>query len=207
MAFGSAYLVRPPLAYRWLYSKALFRKSAAEKKVYLTFDDGPHPEATSLALSILETHDVRATFFVLGCNAVKHPNLLSKLREKGHQIGNHGMNHLNGWQTPTKRYLIDMEQGKEATKSNLFRPAYGKLSVPQYKQIKRTEKIVLWDVISGDFDQSITADTVCRNVVTNVRNGSIIVMHDSKKALQNMGGSLDRILTELKKKGYEFGLI
>jgi peptidoglycan/xylan/chitin deacetylase (PgdA/CDA1 family) len=207
LAFRSAYLIRPPLAYRWLYSAAVFRKNPAEKKVYLTFDDGPNPEATSIALGVLEKHGVKATFFLLGKNAKKHPEIVALIQAKGHQIGNHGMIHLSGWQTSTGDYIEDMKQGKAETSSNLFRPAYGKLSLPQYRQIKQTEQIVLWDIISGDFDPSINADKVYYNVTKNARNGSIIVMHDSPKALPNMQGSLNRIITELKKNGYGFGLL
>lgn len=207
MAFGSAYLIRPPRVYRWIYSEAIFRKGTDQKKVYLTFDDGPHPEATPAALRVLKSHGVKATFFVLGNNAKQHPELMDSLRAEGHQIGNHGMNHLNGWQTSTEVYVEDMRAGKAETKSDLFRPAYGKLTLGQYNEIKKTNQIVLWDVISGDFDQFVTVDKVVENVLDNVRNGSVIVMHDSEKAYNNMIGSLDKIIEKLKKEGFEFDLL
>lgn len=207
MAFGSAYLIRPPQVYRWIYSEAIFRKRTDQKKVYLTFDDGPHPEATPAALRVLESHGVKATFFVLGNNAKQHPELMAELRRGGHQIGNHGMNHLNGWQTSTEAYVKDLNEGKVETKSDLFRPAYGKLTLGQYNQIKKTNEIILWDVISGDFDQSINAAKVIENVLDNVRDGSVIVMHDSKKAYKNMIGSLDKIIEKLNKEGFEFDLL
>lgn len=132
---------------------------------------------------------------------------MEKVRLKGHTIGNHGMHHLDGWTSSTDRFELDVLEGKKITKSNLFRPPYGKLSLSQYRRIKQTEEIVLWDVISGDFDRTINAEQVLTNVVDNVRNGSIIVMHDSEKAKENMAGSLSLIIEELKIRGYEFGLL
>lgn len=117
------------------------------------------------------------------------------------------MNHLDGWTTSTERFTRDVEEGKRIVESKLFRPPYGKLTLSQYRKINQTEDIVFWDVISGDFDETIDADQVFTNVVDNVRNGSIIVMHDSHKAMRNMQGSLARIIEELKKKGYAFGLL
>lgn len=204
MAFGGAYLIRPPKVYRWLYSKAVFRLNQQEKVVYLTFDDGPHVEATPAVLDVLQKQDVKATFFLLGKNALAHPELVSKMKEQGHVIGNHGMNHLNGWQTATDVYTKDVLDGKQITGSSLFRPAYGKLSLAQYNRLKETETIVFWDVISGDFDQQIDEQRVVSNVLKNVRSGSIIVMHDSKKAMNNLIGSLNEIVEKLKQEGFCF---
>ena len=201
------YLIRPPKAYRWLFGKALFRKDPEHKVVYLTFDDGPHDKATPAALLVLESYGVQATFFMLGKNALKYPNLVDTVRGKGHQIGNHGMAHLNGWATTNDRYVADTMEGKELIGSDLFRPAYGKLSMSQYMKLAETEQIVFWDVISGDFDTSIDSKKVVENVVNNVRNGSIIVMHDSQKAMKTMKESLGKIIVELKKEGYEFGTL
>ncbi len=200
----NTFLIRPPKVYRWLFSDALFRKSSQQKSVYLTFDDGPHPEATPFVLDVLKEHDVQATFFVLGKNVEQYPKLMLKLREEGHSVGNHGMNHLNGWRTSTQNYLEDYLLGKERSGSVLFRPAYGKLTVNQYRRIKELGQIVFWDVIAGDFDQNLTPKEVYNNVIGKVRNGSIIVLHDSQKALKNVKESLGQIIIELKEKGYEF---
>ena len=181
--------------------------SEKEKTVYLTFDDGPHPEATPFVLDVLKAHDVQATFFLLGKNAVKHPELVKRIQEAGHTIGNHGMQHLNGWVTNVQDYLKDMQEGKRITDSNLFRPAYGKLTYAQYKHIKVNERIVLWDLISGDFDQDIEGDQVVNNVLNNVRNGSIIVMHDSEKAHSNVKSSLNEIIVKLGREGYTFATL
>lgn len=207
MTFIKGYLIRPPRVYRWIFPEAEFRKDHRIKKVYLTFDDGPHPEPTTFVLDVLESNKIQATFFVLGKNAQKHPGLIEKIKKKGHVIGNHSMNHLDGWTTSTERFTRDVEEGKRIVESKLFRPPYGKLTLSQYRKINQTEDIVFWDVISGDFDETIDADQVFTNVVDNVRNGSIIVMHDSHKAMRNMQGSLARIIEELKKKGYAFGLL
>lgn len=201
------YLIRPPKIYRWLFKRAVFRKNADEKKVYLTFDDGPHPEATPFVLNVLESHGIKATFFVLGENVKKHPELFQQLKESGHAIGNHGMSHLNGWTTSTDTYVQDAETGKAISESNLFRPAYGKMTLSQYTKLMQTEQIVFWDVISGDFDTKSNPKKVVKNVLNHTRNGSIIVMHDSKKAMNNLFGSMNEIITALKQNGYDFGVL
>lgn len=201
------YLIRPPKIYRWLFKKAVFREDENRKTVYLTFDDGPHPEATPYVLDVLESHGIKATFFVLGKNVNKHPELFDQLKEKGHGIGNHGMNHLNGWTIATDEYVKNVALGKQIIGSNLFRPPYGRLTISQYNRLVQTEKIVFWDVISGDFDQKIDERTVINNVMKNARNGSIIVMHDSKKAMNNLVGSLNEVINGLKQKGYDFGIL
>lgn len=201
------YLIRPPKLYRWLFKKALFRKSTTEKVVYLTFDDGPHPQATPYLLKLLAEHNIKATFFVLGKNVLKHPAVFQEIKENGHGIGNHGMHHLNGWKTSTPSYLDDVQAGKNISGSCLFRPPYGKLQLAQYRQLIKTEKIVFWDVISGDFDQNIDEKTVVKNVLNNVRPGSIIVMHDSKKAMNNLTKSMNEIILLLMQKGYTFEVL
>lgn len=201
------YLIRPPKIYRWLFKEAVFRLNPSEKTVYLTFDDGPHPEATPFVLSVLKSHSVKATFFVLGKNAEKHPDIVREIRAEGHQVGNHGMNHLNGWNTSNSLYAEDVALGKAISASNLFRPAYGKLTRAQYKLLAPTEKVVFWDVISGDFDEKTDSKTVVKNVLNNTRAGSVIVMHDSKKAMNNLSGSINEIIVKLKEKGYQFGVL
>lgn len=198
------YLVRPPKFYRWLFTDAVFRMDENERSVYLTFDDGPHPEATPFVLDVLKEHGVKATFFLLGKNALEHPNLVEELRANGHTVGNHGMNHLNGWRTSSEEYLKDVLLGKEATGSALFRPPYGRLSPMQYKQLKKGNTIVFWDVIAGDFDQQLSPKHVIDNVMKNVRNGSVIVFHDSQKALKLLKATLSEVIQQLAEKGYTF---
>ena len=181
--------------------------SALEKTVYLTFDDGPHPEVTSYALDVLNAHGVKATFFLLGKNAKAHPALVGRIKQEGHALGNHGMNHLNGWTTKLGDYLKDVEEGRKIIGSRLFRPPYGRLSLSQYHALKQEEQIVFWDVISGDFDGNISEKRVIANVIGSIRNGSIIVMHDSAKAFNNLKASLSEIIEQLSEKGYTFGTI
>ena len=201
------YLIRPPKVYRWLYKEAIFRNDPLQKRIYLTFDDGPHPEATDFVLSVLERHGIKATFFVLGKNVQKHPELYKELVNRGHGIGNHGMNHLNGWASSTTDYVKDALQGRQVSGSVLFRPPYGRITLSQYNALRVTEKIVFWDVISGDFDTRIGHRKVVENVLKNVRNGSIITMHDSKKAMNNLVGSMNDIIVSLKENGYDFGVL
>ncbi len=197
------YLIRPPFPYRWLYPKAIFRGDAQHKVAYLTFDDGPHPEATPFVLDTLAEEDVKATFFLLGKNAQCHPDLAERIRQEGHTIGNHGHAHLDGWKTSGRAYLDDFEQGMAVTGSELFRPAYGHITPFQYKAISQRSTLVLWDVLSGDFDPDTTPEQCVQNVERHVRNGSIIVMHDSQKALTNLMGSLKPLIQSMKRLGYK----
>jgi peptidoglycan/xylan/chitin deacetylase (PgdA/CDA1 family) len=187
---------------RWLYSDAVFRKENDSKTVFLTFDDGPSPKATPTALEILREHGVKATFFLLGKRAEEQPEIVAQIREEGHQVANHGYRHLSGWTTSLSVYVENTLLGKKAVNSGIFRPPYGTLGYLQYLKLKRTEKIVFWDVLSGDHDTTLSPEAVYKNVVNNVRNGSVIVMHDSDKALPNVKNSLGRIIVELKNRGY-----
>lgn len=200
-------MIRPPKLYRWLYSDAIFRGPESEKTVYLTFDDGPNPEATPFVLDVLRSHGIKATFFLLGNNVLKYSGIAARIKEEGHLIANHGMNHLNGWQARNEDYTKDVMDGKALMESELFRPPYGKLGPMQYRLLRKTEKIVFWDVISGDFDQNIDGNQVLDNVVNNARNGSIIVMHDSKRAFANLKASLNETILQLSEKGYCFGTL
>lgn len=197
-------MVRPPKVYRWLFNDAVFRVPEVEKAVYLTFDDGPHPEVTPFVLDVLKRFEVNATFFLLGKNAVKHPELVTNIRKAGHTIGNHGMQHLNGWSTSTENYISDVLEGKKATRSRVFRPAYGRLTIQQYRKLKSENRIVFWDVISGDFDQSIETTKVVDNVMHNVIKGSVVVFHDSEKAFKHLKTALSEVIQQLAENGYRF---
>lgn len=196
------YFIRPPFPYRWLFPKAVFMGDVEKDAVYLTFDDGPHPEATPFVLDTLAEEGVKATFFLLGKNAEEYPDLVNRIRTEGHSIGNHGYAHIDGWRTSTEAYLDDFARGLEVTESRLFRPAYGRITPSQYKAISRQSTVVLWDLLSGDFDPEITPEHCIRNVVHHVRAGSIIVMHDSTKALTNLSESLKAIIQSMNRLGY-----
>jgi peptidoglycan/xylan/chitin deacetylase (PgdA/CDA1 family) len=180
-----------------------------ENKVYLTFDDGPTPEITEWTLNQLKEHNAKATFFCIGDNVRKYPEIFQKVINEGHSIGNHTFNHLNGWKTSTSDYienvkLYETEHCKLNTEHcKLFRPPYGKIKPSQSKILRKFGyKIIMWDIISYDFDNTISKEKCLENVLKNVKSGSIIVFHDSKKAFSNLEYALPRTLEFLKEKGF-----
>ncbi len=185
--------------------------SDSVKKVYLTFDDGPIPEITEWVLDLLERENIKATFFCIGDNIRKHPEIFQKVIAKGHSVGNHTFNHLNGWKTQTKNYVHNFQLCREIIEkftgntTKLFRPPYGKIKSSQARIIQKSGyKIVMWDIISYDFDQNTTAEECFQNVIKNVQNGSVIVFHDSIKAWPNLQLALPKVIQELKNQGIEF---
>lgn len=185
-------------------------------KIYLTFDDGPTPEITEWVLSVLKESGVKATFFCIGNNIEKYPQLFKKVTENGHAIGNHTFNHVLGWKTPTKEYLKNVEscadqiQKLQATshKSKIFRPPYGKIKPSQSKELRKLGyKIIMWDVLSADFDRSISPEKCLENATRKVTSGSIIVFHDSLKAAENLKFALPKTIRFLKEKGFIFDTI
>lgn len=197
----------------WLVKK-IFRNYIwsipnTENKVYLTFDDGPIPEVTEWVLSELKKHEAKATFFCIGDNVKKYPEVFNKVISEGHSVGNHTFNHLNGWKTATKKYIENTKICEKeifnlnSKNSNQFRPPYGKIKPQQSKILRKLGyKIIMWDVISYDFETTISKDECLQNVLKNVQSGSIIVFHDSKKAFKNLEYTLPRTLVFLKEKGF-----
>jgi peptidoglycan/xylan/chitin deacetylase (PgdA/CDA1 family) len=198
------YTVRPPFFLKWYYRNLIWHKDTTEKVVYLTFDDGPIPNVTDFVLNTLKSYDIKATFFCIGDNIRKHPHLFEKLKLQGHTIGNHTYNHLKGWKTDDKAYLDNVLKCQEFTGTNLFRPPYGRIRKSQINALKSTFEIIMWDVLSGDFDTSLSAEKCCENVIKNVRNGSIIVFHDSLKAWDRLHYALPKSIAFLLDKGYRF---
>ena len=191
-----------------LFSNYVWDVSNIENKVYLTFDDGPTPEITHWTLNQLKNYNAKATFFCIGDNIRKYPEVLKEVLKEGHCIGNHTFNHLNGWKTNTQDYienakLFEKEYGKLSTENcQLFRPPYGKIKPSQSKILRKMGyKIIMWDVLSVDFDVTITPEQCLENVLQNVHSGSIIVFHDSVKAFANLEYVLPRTLEFLKQKG------
>jgi len=171
-------------------------------KVFLTFDDGPTPEITTWTLEQLKKHNVKATFFCIGDNIEKHPAIFKKVIEEGQAIGNHTFNHLNGWKTTTKEYVENTQLCK-IENCILFRPPYGKIKLSQSKALRKLGyKIIMWDVLSEDFNQNISPEECLNNVLKNVKSGSIIVFHDSVKAFPNLEYTLPKTLEFLKEKGF-----
>lgn len=187
------------------------------KIVYLTFDDGPTPEITDWTLAILKEYNAKATFFCIGENIERSPALFYQIQEEGHSVGNHTFNHLNGWETNTKKYLDNVLlcettltnfSGKNVKTEKLFRPPYGKLKPQHIKFLKeRGYKIIMWDVLSADFDTTISTQQCADNVLQNIQPGSIIIFHDSIKAAKNLKYVLPQTLAHLQQEGYEMKAI
>jgi peptidoglycan/xylan/chitin deacetylase (PgdA/CDA1 family) len=191
-----------------LFSNYIWNIPNSENKVYLTFDDGPTPEITEWVLSNLKEYNAKATFFCIGDNVRKYPEIFQKVINEGHSIGNHTFNHLNGWKTSTKDYIENTNRCEEETRNSkletrtLFRPPYGKIKPSQSKILRKLGyKIIMWDIISYDFDATISKEQCLENVLKNVQSGSIIVFHDSKKAFTNLEYVLPRTLEFFKEKG------
>lgn len=199
--------VRPPYVLKKVMPSAVWRKSATEKKLYLTFDDGPIPELTPWVLDVLKQYSIKATFFCVGHNVHKHPELYVRILNEGHSVGNHTYNHINGWNTDTNEYLENIEKCAELLNSKLFRPPYGKLKPTQIKRIKANYAIIMWDVLSGDYDTTIAPERCLLNVTNAIRNGSIIVFHDNIKAKDNLQYALPKFIEYALEKGYGFGVL
>lgn len=198
------HFVRTPFFIRVWYAEGIWNKPRDDNKIYLTFDDGPIPDITPWILDILKEYKVKATFFCVGENIQKHPDIFLRIREEGHQIGNHTYNHLKGWNTEDSTYLDNVKKCQELTGTALFRPPYGKAKKSQLKILKKSFDIIMWDVLSGDYDTDISAEQCLKNVVKYTKNGSIIVFHDSLKAQKNVWYALPKAIEYLLKKGYVF---
>lgn len=186
------------------------------KIAYLTFDDGPTPEVTDFVLGILSQHGIKATFFCIGNNIEKHAEIFQRVIDAGHTVANHTYNHLNGWKTDFETYINNVQSCEDSITSRisefktnkLFRPPYGKIKAAQAKAVRNDGyRIVMWDVLSADFDQTITPEKCLKNVVNNVQPGSVIIFHDSIKAEANLRYALPRTIEILKEKGYRFEAI
>jgi len=175
-----------------------------EQVLYLTFDDGPIPGVTPWVLDTLRGYGAKATFFCVGDNVAKHPAIYRQILDEGHSVGNHTFNHLNGWQTDPVVYLHNVRRCARVVKSRLFRPPYGRLLPKQRAFLERHFQIVMWDVLSGDYDADIPPEQCLQNVVGNAQPGSIVLMHDSLKAERNLRFILPAALEHFAEKGYHF---
>ncbi|WP_316734774.1 polysaccharide deacetylase family protein [Pedobacter aquatilis] len=201
------YLVKSPLLLKWYYPSLLWNKSRKEKVIYLTFDDGPIPNVTDFVLKTLKAFDAKATFFCIGDNISKHPEVFQRVKNDGHAIGNHTFNHLKGWITDAETYIQNTLKCQELTKTNLFRPPYGRIKKSQISILKSqipNLEIVMWDTLSGDFDINLSPEKCYQNVIKHTRNGSIIVFHDSLKAFDRLEYALPRVLSYFTDKGFIF---
>jgi peptidoglycan-N-acetylglucosamine deacetylase len=198
------YLVKIPSIAPKCAPHLLWHTERNTSTLHLTFDDGPHLSITPEVLDLLNSYQAKATFFCLGKNAEAHPQLMERLRKEGHTIGNHGYSHLNGWYTPTTAYIKNALKANELLRTSLFRPPYGRITPAQVRLLKKRFRIVMWDVISGDFDRSISAEKCTQNVITHATQGSIVVFHDSEKAHQRMIPALEATLRHFSEQGYTF---
>lgn len=203
------YWIKTNAFVKWLFPNYVWDISNAPKKVYLTFDDGPVPEATPWVLDLLKKFNAKATFFCIGENASSNPDLLFRILSEGHNIGNHTYNHVNGWQTKTSDYVNNVDHCANLLReisnrdTKLFRPPYGKITSAQAnKLLKQGYKIIMWDVLSADFDTSITPEKCLNNVIRNIVPGSIVIFHDSAKAFKNLEYALSATLEYVQQKGY-----
>ncbi len=170
---------RPWLIFRWLYSDALFRIKTNEQVLCLTFDDGPDPDSTPGLLDVLDRHSVKAMFFCSGKAAERYPALICLIKDRGHLVGNHGYSHLKGWKTGTKKYLEDIKYASQFTSDNLFRPPYGSLAPKQYLMLRRSFRIIFWDIMPYDFDMNLNQLKAFEILKRKLRPGSLIVLHDT----------------------------
>ncbi|GEO09872.1 polysaccharide deacetylase [Segetibacter aerophilus] len=175
---------------------------ADKNEVYLTFDDGPHPTITPFVLRYLRQYNAKATFFCIGKNVKQYPHIYEQIINEGHKVGNHTYNHLNGWKTGDIIYLKDVVLAQQVIDSNLFRPPYGRITKSQVRELCPIFKIILWDVLSGDFDVSLSPQKCADNVIKNTTSGSIIVFHDSEKAFPRLEFALPKALEFLSEKGF-----
>lgn len=209
------YFVKTPNIIKRIFPTLTWGIPSKKKVLYLTFDDGPTEDITSWVLSELDKYNAKATFFCIGKNVMHLPLIFQDIVKKGHVIGNHTHNHLNGWKKTSKIYLQNIKKAQEIIDLNIgnqklihqkfFRPPYGKIHTSVAKKlIEKDYKIIMWDVLSGDFDQSITKEKCLENVINNAVPGSIIVFHDSVKAYKNLKLTLPKVLAHFSKKGYDF---
>jgi len=174
--------------------------------VYLTFDDGPHPEITPYVLEQLKEYDAKASFFCIGKNVGLYPEVLERIREEGHTLGNHTQNHFNGWKTEDSVYIENIDAAAGLLPTRNFRPPYGRIRRSQARQLlsgDRPWRIYMWDIISGDFDRELTPEACLDNVIRHLRPGSIVVFHDSEKAFPRLRHALPGTLDHCRKMGWE----
>jgi peptidoglycan/xylan/chitin deacetylase (PgdA/CDA1 family) len=201
-------LHRTPFVLPLLFPNLIWRIPTSEKKLFLTFDDGPVPGPTEMVLNTLAANQIPATFFCIGDNVRKHPELFQRIQTEGHTVANHTRHHLNGWKTPLADYLAnvhacDEDLGRPAT---FFRPPYGRITRNQVRHLA-SKQIIMWDVLTRDYDRSLSPTACLSGSLRALRPGSIIVFHDSLKAEKNLSYALPRLLDAARQRGYSFGLL
>lgn len=198
------FIEQPPQFIRQLYPRACWRMSASERVVYLTFDDGPIPEVTPWVLDVLDKYNVKATFFMVGDNACKHSKEFKMVIERGHRIGNHTHNHLRGLEVRTEHYIDNIEKAAAHLETDLFRPPHGFMRFKQYRALCDHYRIIMWDLVTRDYNPKLTGEQILEKVKRYVRPGSIITFHDSLRSINNLHYALPRAIEWLLAEGYSF---
>jgi peptidoglycan/xylan/chitin deacetylase (PgdA/CDA1 family) len=214
------HLYKTSFIFKKIYSSFIWDIPTAEKEIYLTFDDGPIPGVTDFVLEALEKYNAKATFFAVGHNIEKHPHVFERVVQGGHAIGNHTFNHLNGWKTDTHTYLDNIAKCDEMLDAGnqlsscikggsqkLFRPPYGKLTREQSRLVRQHYKVIMWDVLTADYDNSLHKETCLKKTIKYTTKGSVVIFHDSFKAEKNMTYVLPRLLEYFSEQGYSFKAI
>jgi peptidoglycan/xylan/chitin deacetylase (PgdA/CDA1 family) len=198
---------RPPRIFRIFFRSSLFRIKGEGRSIYLTFDDGPIPEVTPWVLDTLDRYNIKATFFMVGDNARRHPELVEEVRRRGHAIGNHTMHHLQGSHVTTRRYLRDIEEANVLLDTKLFRPPHGWMRLRQARALKHRFTLVMYDLVTRDYSWRLTPEQVLENVKRYARPGAIVVFHDSLKSWDRISQMLPSALEWLLQQGYEFKVL
>ena len=186
-----------------MWRTPVWRINPSEKVIYLTFDDGPNPEVTPRVLDILDEFEAKATFFCVGENVMKYPEIFQEVKHRGHAVGNHTFNHVKGTVETVKEYVDNVGKAHEYIHSKLFRPPHGRITLSQVNKLKADFKIIMWDFITYDFDRQVTSTEILKEVKIRSRNGSVVIFHDSLKARKNVLEALPEALRYWKKEGYE----
>ena len=197
-------IINPYYIPQYLLRGTIWRIPNEEQKIFLTFDDGPHPSTTPYILDTLDQFNVKATFFCIGKNVDRNPKLFSEIMNRGHSVGNHTYSHLKGWKSSNQEYLSDIELAAQLIPGTLFRPPYGQIKLSQIKLLREQYKIVFWSVLSWDFQESLAPVKCLENVLPKTRGGDVIVFHDSLKTFDRMSYALPLVLDGLQKKGFNF---
>lgn len=206
------YFVKTPFFIKKWHPGFVWNFPRDEQVIYLSFDDGPHPRATPFVLDQLAKYNAKATFFCIGKNVAAHPEIYRRILDEGHSVGNHTFNHLNGRKSTDKDYIADIREAARYIDSNLFRPPYGRITGFQARLLTAGEnakqstvyRIIMWDVLSADFDLAVSREKCAANVIKNARAGSIVVFHDSEKAFPKLEHALPETLAHFNAKGYRF---
>lgn len=201
------YWIKTPIIVKKIFRNQVWDIPSNKNSIYLTFDDGPTPGLTDKILSILSKYNAKATFFCIGKNVKKYPDLYNQIVSSGNSFGNHSMTHPMGWGKSKKMYLKNVEEAEKLINSNLFRPPYGKINFKSNKALQKKYKIIMWDVVGGDFDKNCSETQLIKNITENAERGSIIVLHDNMNVKEKMLNALPKIIEKLQRDGYNFEAI